>query len=293
MIKYMVISGGLYYGYHEMGAIQCLIKNNYFSLKNIKKIYATSVGGMVGALLCTKIKLNTLVKYLTNTSWHKVVKFNHEQLFALYNDNGLYGEELFHAAIDKVLEAKGLSANITLKEFYDYSRIELILYTTELTDLRLDKISYVTHPDLELVKALYFTCAYPFIFKPGVYGDSVYIDGGVICNYPLEECLKNHDKDEILGIHLITKKDKVPETNNTNIIYYSMNLLSKFVEKVKKNKYPSIENELVILKNKISLKDAVNFIRKRRVRKKFIRTGAKYAKLFLSYRTKKTLKELL
>ena len=53
------------------------------------------------------------------------------------------------------------------------------------------------------------------------------------------------------------------------------------------------DNELIILKKEITLKDMISFIRSKKVRKKFIKDGIKYAKIFLTYKTKKCLKELL
>ena len=48
----------------------------------------------------------------------------------------------------------------------------------------------------------------PGIFMPTIIDNCCYIDGGVMCNYPLNQCLRDHtNKDEILGIKSFYSKD--------------------------------------------------------------------------------------
>ena len=51
-INHIVIAGGAYNGIYIIGVFKKLIENKFFNIKQIKTIYATSVGGLIGTLLC-------------------------------------------------------------------------------------------------------------------------------------------------------------------------------------------------------------------------------------------------
>ena len=70
--------------------------------------------------------------------------------------------------LTSLLLVKNLNENITLREFYDETKIELIMLTVNLNNILPEKIklSYKTHPELQLYKALYMSSCIPFVFKP-------------------------------------------------------------------------------------------------------------------------------
>jgi predicted acylesterase/phospholipase RssA len=77
------------------------------------------------------------------------------------------------------------------------------MYATNINSSRLGKvdISYKSHPDLPLIKALRMTMAFPILFEPIFLEDGCYIDGGLLNNYPLNDCIEQQkcDTEEILG----------------------------------------------------------------------------------------------
>ena len=75
--------------------------------------------------------------------------------------------------------------NITLKELYEYSNIELHFFTFEINHFKLEDISYLTHPHLSLMVAIQMTCGLPILLTPVCLDDKCYTDGGIICNYSL------------------------------------------------------------------------------------------------------------
>ena len=186
MIKFLVISGGLYYGLHELGALHCLNKNDFFSIRNIKKMYASSVGAGIGALLCLNLDWDIILNYIINRPWKNIVTFDTDKFIDLYSQKGLFGEELLHNVFDILLNYKNLQTDITLKAFYEFSNIELNMFSLELNSFTLKKISYKTYPDMKLTTALHSSCAFPILLKPGNYNDNYFVDGGLINNYPID-----------------------------------------------------------------------------------------------------------
>ena len=51
-IKHLVLSGGAYKGLYIIGAMKELLKENYINIDDIENIYGTSVGALIGVIIC-------------------------------------------------------------------------------------------------------------------------------------------------------------------------------------------------------------------------------------------------
>jgi len=69
-----------------------------------------------------------------------------------------------------------------------------------------------------LIKPLLASCAFPFIFAPVEINDSVYVDGGVVNNFPVEVISKNAT--HILGVYVspLRKIDTSYFNNTVNVL---------------------------------------------------------------------------
>jgi len=208
-IKHLVIAGGGPIGLQFLGALQHLNEQNFWEFDNIESIYATSIGTFIGTFICLKYDWSTLNTYVIERPWHDALKLNGKQIFDAFYNKGLYDKKIIEIVFKPLLEAKDLSLSITLKEFYEYSKIEFHFYTFELNQFKVTDISYKTHPDLLLVQAIFMSSALPGIFIPTILNGGCYIDGGVMANYPISYCLQDHaDPDEILGITFFRDSNK-------------------------------------------------------------------------------------
>jgi len=290
MIKHLVISGGLYYGLHELGALHCLIQNKYLSINNVEKIYGSSVGAVIGALLCLKLDWDILFNYFINRPWNKLFTFETNKFINLYTEKGLFGEEIYHEVFNILLKYKNLSPDITLKEFYDFSNIELNMFSLELNSFTVTKISYKTYPNMKLVTALHCTSAFPILFQPGCYMNKYYVDGGLMNNYPMNFCIEDgSNKNEILGIYLNTY-EKHEFNFDMNIFKYGHYLISSLIRLTRKKNKNKIKHELIIPRKSSTIHNGLSSIESKETRETFINEGRKYAKLFLAYKNKTNLK---
>jgi len=200
-IKNIIFSGGGHTFYQTLGIIQTLEKNNIWKIENIEKIYGTSAGALLGAILCLKFDWETLNDYFLNRPWNDVFNVDINSILSIFNKKGFFNITQLELIFKPLLHAKDLTLNITLKELYEYSKIELHMYSFEINYFKLKEISYKTHPDLSLMTALNMTSALPIMFSPVCIDDKCYIDGGTFTNYPLSFCIEQNNKiDEILGI---------------------------------------------------------------------------------------------
>jgi NTE family protein len=288
MIKHLVINGGGPTGLLSYGALRYLFKNDFLNIKNIKSIYGTSIGGVFGVMISLKYDWDTLDDYLTKRPWHKVFKMEPDDLFGLYYNKGLFSFNLVEEFLKPLLEANELSLNTTLKEYYEFNNIDHHFFSTEMNDLKLIDISYKTHPDITLVKALEMTTAIPVLFKPVFLDGKCYIDGGILNNYPVKNCLENEECEynEILGIYN-HYTDKLNIQEDMNILEYLQNLKGLLIKNLQKehNIQYNIPYEVkcVCDKNISNYSEWLTFITDHDKCIELIEQGETYGELFLNY----------
>jgi predicted patatin/cPLA2 family phospholipase len=245
-IKHLVIGGGGPFGICALGALKYLHDKEFWNINNIKSIYATSIGSLVAVYLSLKYEYDYIIEYIVKRPWEKIFQdIGVENILELYDNKGLIN--MHPILIQKygiLFEAKGLSPNITMKEFYEYSGIEFYFITCDANRFTRDIISYKTHPDLELITALSITSAFPVIFTPVIIDDKCYIDGGIFSNYAVNICLQETGckHEEILGV----KKYQSSNVNDS-IITNDSNII-ELLEKVTLHFFNRINDEYLLEK---------------------------------------------
>jgi len=154
MIKHLVLSGGGPSGFLTIGSLQYLNEQNFWNIENIKTIYGTSIGAMISIFISLKFDWETLNNYLINRPWHESLHITLNQILNIYSNKGLFDSKLMEIIFKPLFDAKNISLDITLKDFYEYSRIELHIFSIEINELKLVEISYITHPDLSVINAV-------------------------------------------------------------------------------------------------------------------------------------------
>jgi patatin-like phospholipase/acyl hydrolase len=288
-IKHLVISGGGPLGLRYLGALRELEENNYWNINNIESIYGTSIGSVIAAFICLKYDWETLIKYIIERPWNDAFKLNIKQIFDSYKNKGLFDVKIMETIFKPLLRGKNLELNITLKEFYEFSKIKLHIFTFELNNFETIELSHETHPDMELLKALTMSSALPGIFMPIIEDKKCYIDGGVMCNYPINQCLKNVElKSEILGIISCYNGDNFNniEVNETSsLLEYVISLTINSMNFIRDTvKIEHIENTLKCNyseENPLSLEVIQESVKNMEFRKNWIEFGKNDALEFL------------
>lgn len=291
MIKNLVLSGGAYLGLIQFGVLKQLQASGFYNIKNIEKIYGTSIGGFIGAMLCLKININDLTENFTDRPWQNLLKFNPSILSDFYLKKGIIDKSICKKATHNLLESVDLSCDITLQELYNYSNIELHFYTTSLNDFCLKDISYKTHPNMLLLDAIYITCSIPYIFQPLEIDGETYVDGGLLCNYPIQRCLETNNKEETLGLYFynnnnnkncVTNEKQQVNIENQNLLEFCYYIHMKLLEN--KNEdivIPEMKNQVKIPCDNLSMDHALDLIFNKELRRLYVENGEKIGKDFL------------
>jgi len=254
-IKHIVCSGGGITGFAFYGILRETNKAGLWHFDDIETFYGTSVGSVLAVMMSLNYDWQTMDDFLIKRPWNNVFSFNMYSLVEAISKRGLFDIKSIEETFLPLFNGKDISINITLLEFYELTKKEVHIFTSEINSLELIDISYKTHPDWRLMDAVYASSALPFIFSPLLKSEKCYCDGGLLLNYPLRICIENgHDPDEILGINRTSKQKnetECPVINNSimessTLFDYVMVIFSKIMKMVIKQEERTIKNEFVV-----------------------------------------------
>lgn len=286
VIKHIVICGGGPTGFLSYGAAKHLSQQGFWLHDNIESIFGTSIGSLIGAMLCLKHEWETLDDYIIKRPWEKVIVGSLE-MFELFAQKGMAKLKLLDDIMQPLLESKDLAINITMLEFYEYSRISLNVFTVDLNKFEKVHISHTTHPHLPLMDAIKMSCCMPVLFQPIVRDGCCYIDGGIMVNYPLRECLETTKcaPNEVLGLRNIWNNTNEGIGNHSTILEYLrfINLqLTRMVNKMMADANSHKINEVICnVKPDITPAEWLSIMSDASQRLAWITDGMTYAKEFL------------
>lgn len=207
-ITSLVFSGGGPSGLITYGAAKYLAETaGFWRLADIKRMYGCSIGALLAVALALNYPWAWLDDYFIQRPWEKLLATS-INLTALWGQKGVLDGDFITAIMEPLLTAKGLSAHVTLGELFAFTGVDIHLFTTNVnaaalaitTDVGVGKcgfakvdLSHTTHPDLPVCRALHMTMAFPLAFTPVYDPDTLalYIDGGLLNNYPVNDCLAN------------------------------------------------------------------------------------------------------
>ena len=294
VFKHLVLSGGGPTLIQTLGCIYHLNEIKYMDFDKVETIHATSAGAFISIILCLRFDWETINSYIINRPWKEVFDINLYNIYDSYNKKGIFDNKTFEKCLKPLFDAKNVDMNITVKEFYDLTEIEIHFFTFEINGFEIIDISYKSFPSYRLLDVLQMTCALPVIISPVCIDDKCFIDGGIYCNYPLYLLLENSidvDPDEILGFKNVYDNYDNTILKDTSLIDYILNFVYKLIYKLNPNeKNVSINNEVVCncdVMNIMTLKDAIS---SQTERMRLFNNGIEFAKSYLDNKCKITTK---
>jgi hypothetical protein len=277
-IRHIVLSGGGAQGLSFYGFLREANKAGMWNIKDIKTIHGTSIGAFIGAIICMNFEWDILDDFLVKRPWHTIFKLDIQAYLRVFEKKGMVPKTMYEEAMKPLFAAKDLPLNATLQEFYDFTGIEWHSYTTELNQFELVDVSYKTHPNWTVAKALHCTSNLPIVFEPYIEENQLYIDGGTLVNYPINQCISNGaDPDEILGLHKRnTIYDKIIN-DESSFFDYILGLLTRVFDRIvyhTEGEKPKIKYEYFIKDHVVNIENLVASTSSQEERSRLIRIGA-------------------
>jgi len=251
-IKHLIISGGGPLIFQTIGIVQQLEEKKIFNRSNLTSIYGTSSGAIVGLFICLNYDWDVINKFMIERPWENLYYIGTQQIYNGINQCGLYNSDIFIKSYKTLFEAKDVSIDITLKEFYELTNIDYHLISYEINNLQMEDISHETYPNLKVIDAIHMTACLPIFFTPVFIENKCFIDGGIVLNYPLSLCIKKYEnKEEILGIkHIYTNNAKNKNiTSKTKLLEYFLNIFYKLIKNI--SNVNNCEVNLINIKHEI------------------------------------------
>jgi predicted acylesterase/phospholipase RssA len=255
-IRHLVLSGGGEIGICFFGALKTSNQEGFWRIEDIKTIYATSAGSLFGTVvaLTPSVPWEMLDVFFEKRPWEQVFDVNVNCVLSSVANCGILGRRTASEFLSPVLRAADLSIDVTMREFFDATGIEMHYMATNLDAFELVDISYKSHPNWKVVEAVYASCALPIMFQPIRIEGVLYADGAIFCNFPIKQCLAQADHpDEILAFQKVDLEkqataeatdaakaginenlDAVPDPQN--LLTYLGNILTKLLYSVSREK---------------------------------------------------------
>jgi len=275
------MEGGGIRGLAYSGAIEELEQKGI--LKNINQVAGSSAGAIAGLMVSlgyTSKEIDSILQSL------KIQEFNDGKFFfgkikRVKKEFGIFKGDEFQKWFGELIGYKTGNPVMTFKQLHllhlsNNNFKDFYCTGTNITQQRLDIFSWKTRPDMKLSTAVHISSCIPFYFKP-VPVDSVgnevslkdslasydlYVDGGMLCNYPIsifdscangenpltsDKIIYNH---ETLGLKL-ERSEQIDEfdKNVENIAPYQIKNMKEYTSAIMNltmesiNRKPGLANE--------------------------------------------------
>lgn len=288
-IKHIVINGGGPNMWYMYGALKHLHDEKVWQLENIENVYATSAGALLLTVVILIRDWKKIDNFLINCTWNNYIDTSIDKIFVLLKKKGVYDNKLYKDVLKPLLEMNNLSVDCTLKEFYEFSNVNIFFYSSNLNKFTYSCISNTTHPSIPLLTSLQMTSAAPPIIEPVLYENEYYFDGALFYNYPLKPCFDNENvnPDEILAFKNMkdTCSNSYEMTENDTFFDYISIILKNFILKSDNiNIQPKIKNEIhLMFKSTINYEYWNKILTDKNYREYIKQEGINCAKLYLLY----------
>jgi NTE family protein len=235
-IKHLVICGGGIAGINAYGVLKKSNIDGFWNIDNIETIYGVSAGAMIAFIISLKYSWEDIDNYIIKRPWQNVFKFDIGYIIQSYTQKGIFNIKIIEDFCLPLLKGKDLDINTTMQQLYEYTNIELHLFTTDLHSYESVDICYKTHPTWKVIDAIYCSACLPIVFIPCLIDNKYYSDGGITNNYPIRNCIHNGaTPSTIFGIDLTKNIDKNEHiTEESTLFDYITCLINNMYTKMHK-----------------------------------------------------------
>lgn len=188
----IVISGGGMRGIHGLGAVAKLREDGHLS--NVKRIVGTSSGSIVGYALATD-QLEKAFGVALRQKPQRDVRIDR-----IATGFGVDSGKTLDDFIEKLFEPRG--AELTFSKLLEESGKDLHVVATNVTKRRVEYFCAADTPEASVMEAVRHSCTVPGLFaiKRKSPFEDVYVDGGLLQNFPLERAREISKGGNVLGI---------------------------------------------------------------------------------------------
>ena len=242
IINTLVISGGGVKGISYIGVLKYLdelkLKRTQLESKkdfvedecdipkfNIKQIRCVSAGSIISLLYIIGYSYDELIDEILSKDLSDLKDLRIKNFLEKY---GFDSGKRIMTWIEGLIIKKGYSKDITFRQIFEKFKIQYQVVTTNLNKYETVIFDNISNPNLKVTKAIRMSIGVPFIFSVEKYNNEIYVDGGLINNYPIKEF--DNKLDNVLGLKLVTRGEFHKMDENIDSFYsYLGNLMTCYM----------------------------------------------------------------
>lgn len=248
MYHNICLSGGGIKLLSFIGTLKYLFNEKYIFYNKIKKLIGVSAGAIISFLLNIGYTIQELEEFATNFHFSKLLpEINSENLLFLYGfDKNIQLNRLFTL----LLKNKYNINDITFIQLFEKTNIHLQIGISNITDNQFELWDYNNNPHMSVITAVSISCNLPIVYQPIKINNKLYIDGGLLNNFPVNFIPKNQLKYTIS----IASDSKYPDNFN-NVFEYLGKIIFIIASNNDKIRIANFKNKLdiIVIKSKDNL----------------------------------------
>ncbi|MEK6909352.1 MAG: patatin-like phospholipase family protein [Nanoarchaeota archaeon] len=240
--KNLVFEGGGVKGIAYVGALHVLEENGI--LQSIERVAGTSAGAIIATLLAVGFTPLEIRKKLDEVNFNDFKDdsfFIIQNIVRLFRKYGWYKCSVFRKWFDNVLSEK-VSKDITFSQLHEKENNgmrKLYIIGTDVNHKAHVILSNETTPNMSIADAVQISMGIPLFFQAFNHKNSLYVDGGVYYNYPInlfddEKYVKtkkeNYYNKETLGFRVDSPEEINNQIKNEPLPSLKVNSLQSYIQ---------------------------------------------------------------
>lgn len=195
-VENLVLEGGGVKGLAFLGALEYLEGKDV--LRNIKRVAGSSAGCIYAVAVALKLNSKVIKDEIRKVdfssfkddTWGYVL-----DVFRVINHYGICKGDAIYDWFGDLLEKYTGDANITFQQLYNITKVFLVITGTNVNKCKTEYFSYETTPNMPIRLAMRISTSIPLFFSAVQMNGDIYIDGGLLNNYPIwyfDKCYKTN-----------------------------------------------------------------------------------------------------
>jgi predicted acylesterase/phospholipase RssA len=213
----LILSGGGVRGLYYLGFMKYFSSN----LDSFKNLVGTSIGSLFVVAIALGYSSEELQPHVINLIDYS--KLKSMDLFNFLDNLGIDDGSKLEHFIKKMIRTKINRKDITFCELYENYGKNIIIPVVCLENKEVVYLSKDTFPHMKIWKAVRMSMGIPFLFKPFVYKEKHYVDGGIKHNFPIDL----FDSSDTLGIDLSGQSRNSSSMNFEEFLFSLMDVVTR------------------------------------------------------------------
>lgn len=216
----LVLSGGGTKGLVELGVLHYYHEKGVYDPLHVKEYAGASIGSVICLLLvCGYSPMEIFQKVYSFENMFTLGAGDANSIWTVVKEMGMMSVNLFSENIENLVRER-FGCVPSLQELKESTEKTIYISVANVTKLKEEKISYLTHPDLSCIDAIKMSCNLPVIFQRIKYKNNFMVDGGLLNNFPWDYI--SNECHNILGIVITGSDLSLPDDTFMGFFYRLM-----------------------------------------------------------------------